>query len=280
MNFILGTAQFGLHKYGINTKKILELDEIEKILTKAHSFGINYLDTANAYNSEQRLGEIGVEVFKIISKLTLNAEISYQELEDLVSLSLSRLKKEKLYCLHIHNFDDFKNQPADSLFFSLNKLKKYGLIDRIGVSTYNLENINQASGDIDYDVIQCPLNILDQRMLYSSNYKKFMETKEIHVRSIFLQGLLLQEAKFRSNYFKQFKSLQFFDNYAADNGLSNLDLCISFIQDSEINNVVFGVNSVHHLTEIIHSFSLQNSNRIDYKAFLELDERLINPTLW
>ena len=43
------------------------------------------------------------------------------------------------------------------------------------------------------DIVQCPLNIFDQRINSSGWLKKLKKYNvEIHVRSVFLQGLLLQ----------------------------------------------------------------------------------------
>ncbi|MEM5627314.1 hypothetical protein AAHB47_28660 [Bacillus wiedmannii] len=47
-----------------------------------------------------------------------------------------------------------------------------------------------------FDMIQVPLNIFDQRLIYSGLLQK-LKTKgiEIHARSPYLQGLLLMDAE-------------------------------------------------------------------------------------
>ena len=66
----LGTAQFGL-PYGVaNQRGQISLDDARAILRCAESAGIDTLDTAIAYgDSEDRLGEIGVASWQVISKL-------------------------------------------------------------------------------------------------------------------------------------------------------------------------------------------------------------------
>ena len=57
MQYILGTAQFGLD-YGVSNKlgKIRD-EEIKNILICAKKYGVQYLDTANAYgDSEEKIG--------------------------------------------------------------------------------------------------------------------------------------------------------------------------------------------------------------------------------
>ena len=43
-------------------------------------------------------------------------------------------------------------------------------------------------------MIQCPFNVFDQRLISSGAYKRMKARGiKVHVRSIFLQGLLLKE---------------------------------------------------------------------------------------
>ena len=54
----------------------------------------------------------------------------------------------------------------------------------------------------DFDVIQCPYNILDRRIISSGWYDKLKKGIEIHVRSIFLQGLLKSFSLLKKNTLK------------------------------------------------------------------------------
>ena len=102
----LGTVQFGLN-YGIaNQQGQVSHDEAKAILDHASAHGIDTLDAAIAYgNSEQRLGEIGVQHWQVVSKLPAIPEgcsdIS-QWVADSVKESLQRLKIKRLYGLLLH----------------------------------------------------------------------------------------------------------------------------------------------------------------------------------
>ena len=65
----LGTVQFGLN-YGVtNQNGQVSIREVKNILNLAKDNGIDTLDTASDYgNSEQVLGEIGVNDCQIITK--------------------------------------------------------------------------------------------------------------------------------------------------------------------------------------------------------------------
>jgi aryl-alcohol dehydrogenase-like predicted oxidoreductase len=66
----LGTAQFGM-RYGIaNRSGQVSLQEVEAILERAQSAGVQVLDSAAAYGDcEKRLGEIGIGGWRVVSKL-------------------------------------------------------------------------------------------------------------------------------------------------------------------------------------------------------------------
>ncbi len=66
---VIGTANFGMD-YGIghNQNKLIDSDIVE-ILKTAKKLGIDTIDTAISYgNSLNRLGELGIRNFKIITK--------------------------------------------------------------------------------------------------------------------------------------------------------------------------------------------------------------------
>ena len=54
-----------------------------------------------------------------------------------------------------------------------------------------------------FDVVQCPFNILDRRILNSGYFDKLKKLgKETHARSIFLQGLLINKSFHKKKYFR------------------------------------------------------------------------------
>ena len=68
------------------------------------------------------------------------------------------------------------------------------MVKKIGISIYEFSMFEKINKNFRIDMIQIPLNILDRRI----NLKKISkiakkEKIELHVRSIFLQGILLKE---------------------------------------------------------------------------------------
>ena len=95
-------------------------------------------------------------------------------------------------------------------------------------------------------MIQIPLNILDRRI----NLKKISkiakkEKIELHVRSIFLQGILLKEKCQIPSYFNKWsKILSKWNKWCLDNKLSKLQACINFIFNNEIaDKIIIGIRN-------------------------------------
>ena len=83
-------------------------------------------------------------------------------------------------------------------------LKKDKLIKKFGYSIYDFKNLKKICKSFKPDILQCPYSILDRR-IEKNNLLEFLKHNkiELHVRSIFLQGLLTSNPK---NYQKSFQN--------------------------------------------------------------------------
>ena len=79
------------------------------------------------------------------------------------------------------------------IFHLLNQLKKNKKISKIGITIYDTKNLNSIIKKFKIDFIQLPYNFLNYEVFNKT--KKLIQRKkiEIHLRSIFLQGLLLKK---------------------------------------------------------------------------------------
>ena len=231
---VLGTAQFGLN-YGVtNQNGQVTKREVKRILGLAKYNGINTLDTAADYgNSEEVLGEIGIHNYQIITKtIPLKGEV--KKVIDGFFQSLNKLNIDKVEGLLIHNIDDVKNKNFHLLFERLNQLKKDGLVKKIGFSTYMPEQINFLLENFDFDIIQLPFNIFDARLIEGGQLKALKRRGvEVHARSIFLQGILLDFYHY-SSYFStwqdQFKKYQ---KIVENSGMSLLECSLNFALNTQ-----------------------------------------------
>ena len=102
------------------------------------------------------------------------------------------------------------------------------------------------------DIVQIPINILNQNFLKNNYLKKIKKYGiEIHVRSVFLQGLLLDDNAF--NFEKiVYKRLDIIDKICKKKKISRLKFLLSFISSiKEIDKIVIGIDSFHQLEKII-----------------------------
>lgn len=276
----LGTVQFGLD-YGVtNQNGQVTIDTARNILNIAKQSNIRTLDTASLYgNSEQVLGEIGINDYQVITKTTFLKDDVNEVIVNFYK-SLERLNRDKVEGLLIHNIGDIENNQFDTLFSKLNELKKEGLIGKIGFSTYTPEQIDFLLNTFDFDLIQVPFNVFDNRLIVGGQLKKLKNKGiEVHVRSVFLQGLLLDFNSLGS-YFSNWKKK--FDDYqkiVKDSELSLLEYALNFaLNVEEIDRVLVGVNNQKQLTDIVKASQKKNNNSL--LPFPINDLNLINPSLW
>jgi aryl-alcohol dehydrogenase-like predicted oxidoreductase len=280
MKLALGTVQFGLD-YGItNSDGQVSNSEVEKILDFSLKNGINVLDTASSYgNSEKVLGKIGVNDYQIITK-TIPLKNDVNEVIDGFYKSLENLNKDQIEGLLVHNINDIENKQFDVLFNKLSKLKKEGLVKKIGFSTYTPEHVDLLLDNFEFDLIQLPFNIFDVRLIEGGQLQALKNKGvEIHARSVFLQGVLLDFDNL-SDYFlswkKQFNKYQIM---VENSGFSLLEYALNFaLNIQEIDKVLVGVNTEKQLREIVGS--VKGQEQISFNADPIYDINLLNPSLW
>ena len=131
------------------------------------------------------------------------------------------------------------------------------------------------------DMIQIPLNILDRRINLKKISKIVKKEKiELHVRSIFLQGILLKEKYQIPSYFNKWnKTLSKWNKWCLDNKLSKLQACVNFIFSNEIaDKIIIGIRNLKEFEEIIKCVE-RKSNKYPKNIFSK-DLGLIDPRRW
>jgi len=278
MKLALGTVQFGLD-YGVtNHDGQVAIDEVKDILDYAKTNNIDTLDTAARYgNSEQVLGEVGVNNYRIITKTTPLKNGVDGVIKDFHQ-SLDNLNIGQVDGLLIHNIDDVKDRRFGDLFHKLNELKEEGLINKIGFSTYTPDQVDFLLENFDFDLIQVPFNVFDTRLIEGGQLQALKKKNiEIHARSIFLQGVLLDFDNLSSYFSKWKKQFDKYQSTVEKSGLSLLEYALNFtLNVQEIDKILVGVNSADQLKEIVQAKKKQSS----LSAFPIDDIALLNPGLW
>ena len=281
----LGTVQFGM-PYGVaNQTGQVTREEAKSMLQLASSSGIDTIDTAIGYgNSENCLGEIGVDGFKIITKLPrvpgdcldVRSWIWQQ-----VSASMVRLGVTQVYGLLLHCPEQVIEPKGKIICQVLRELKEIGQVKKIGLSISSPSELDELFSLIQPDLVQAPFNIVDRR-LYKSGWMQRLKANdvEIHVRSAFLQGLLLVESGMMPSKFSAWDDLwRVWRDWLENENVSALEACIGFVYSfSEIDRVVVGADNLMQFKQIVGA-----TKCVSPLSFPDLEsdsEYLITPVRW
>ena len=260
MKLAIGTAQFGL-SYGVaNQNGQVDLEAGRKIIRMAAARGIDTIDTAIAYGeSEQRLGEIGVGDFKIITKLpaipaecvNIPAWVSQN-----LTASLQRMGLSKLDGVLLHQPSQLLEKRGQEIYDALLQVQSAGLVNKIGVSIYEPKELADLMSRFSIDIVQAPFSILDQRLRTSGWLDKLAQLNvELHVRSIFLQGLLLMNKTNRPQKFDRWNTFWIqWHTYLMTSDYSALRACLAFVlSEKKIHRIIVGFESLTQLEECLRA---------------------------
>lgn len=283
----LGTVQWGID-YGIsNLRGQTPAHEIGDMLSIAADAGISLLDTAAQYGAaEATLGEHSLATFKVVTKTPHFARSIFEpehqrQLLACFEESLARLNSRAVYGLLVHNAADLMVPGAPLLIEALRRLKAEGRVAKVGVSVYNSEQIEAVLNLFTPDLIQLPLNVFDQRLLKSGDISRLKDLDvEIHVRSVFLQGLLLMSPEELPAHMQRHRpAVERWREVAKAHGLTPRQAALAFVRDNEeIDQLLVGVESTEQLRECLADYSTDAS--FDGKGLNSRDVTLLNPTLW
>ena len=275
---IIGSANF-VQKYGIDLAKV-EHNEIKKILNLAKKKNIFKIDTAEAYLKN-------ANIFKNINK---KFEFSTKVIPDYKWISLEFCQKKleehfnsfntnKIQALLLHDEKILFTKNGLKIFKNLEELKKRKYFEKIGLSIYNTNCLNYVTSNYNIDVVQCPYNILDKRILTTGWFDKLKNQGiETHIRSIFLQGLLINKSVYQKKFFNKWKKkISEWFKWLDNNNISPIDYCLSDLLHCNFDKIIIGINNSDSLKEII------NFKKIDKNKMLNIeinDLRLIDPRKW
>jgi aryl-alcohol dehydrogenase-like predicted oxidoreductase len=280
---ILGTAQFGLN-YGVNNSYGRPSQkEIFSILDFARLQGIEMLDTADAYGNAIEI--IGLYHQKRSHRFRILNKFKIQKRKEIIkhaNNTLNQLCISHFDVYSYHSFDDYINFPH--LKEDLLILKDQKLISKIGISVYTNYELMHVIDDNDIEVIQLPYNLLDNQNIRGEylNYAK-KNGKEIHIRSVFLQGLFFMDEQLMPEKLFPLKAyLTTIKDYCRKESINIGSLAISYpIYKNNIDSVLIGVDSKDHLRNNIESI-IDLKNAFDYiDNWIKVQEiELLYPFNW
>jgi len=288
-SMVLGTAQLGM-KYGITNclEKPTREQAVEIVRTA-------WDGTAQVYgDAEEILGVAladlsGHEDVKIVSKLNPALDVTdFASIRNAVKESLARLCVPQLWGLLLHSQEQLSGDDWSRIGPTMVRLKDEGLVRHLGVSIYDPEWGWKALSIADLDIIQVPFNIVDRRMMTSGLLKEAEhQGKEIFVRSIYLQGLLLSGVDKLSHHMffaKQF--LQKWNAFVEALSIDTKELLIGYVRSHAPSaRILIGCLAVEEVQENLKLFKNKSLTenilrKLDTIASWVEDARIIDPRRW
>lgn len=288
-NVILGTAQI-INDYGITNSSKKNLKQALNILSTSNKLDIYTYDTSKAYLGAHKSIENFIKKdfskFNIIEKLNSEDLASYNResrathwpwLNDFNSQGGN-------ICLMLHNGLDYLKSDCRK---DLQSCKKKGLAQLIGLSVYDPEVLEKCLSYGGFDVVQCPVSIADRRFCNLNIIKKIDKQKvTLHLRSIFLQGLLLKMPIKKIPFLDEYKQIFFkYDSLFPDYEKKIL-LAIKSVLDDIKASIVVGVESSRQLKTIYKMFKLKKDKYLmadiykSRKLWSALPKNSIDPRKW
>jgi aryl-alcohol dehydrogenase-like predicted oxidoreductase len=282
---ILGTAQFG-SGYGItNTGGRIDDTSMSMVMSTAARSGIHTFDTAADYgDSQTRLGlEPGSSDRRYVTKFSLNADPGAPPSDDvLFARSAETLRVEVLDGVLFHRISDLLDARFPAALASLRAARSAGRIRRIGVSVYDDQDLELALSRFpDLDLLQIPGSLVDRRLIDDIAVARLKDNgTEIHVRSAFLQGLLLSPPGSLPEFFSPLReTLASLARVAADRETTVLGLAIRFLRDHDVvDGVIAGATNARELNAIVKEWDDRSAAPLDMK--FTVPPAILDPRGW
>ena len=281
---ILGTANLS-NNYGLIREKVESVDFYNGLIKSAIELGINRFDTAIGYgNSEVTLGnaierKIGLKIDTKINPINFSHQ---DEIVDEIRASLQRLKIEQIETIYIHDSSILKTKKNDLVTSSLLEAKALGLVNKIGISIYEEDELNLIQTEFKIvNSIQVPENICDRRLINNPKLYELAEHGvELNVRSVFLQGLLTMNSNNLPSSLKSaYDSILSLEKFSRVNSISRVDICIAYAKSIQwATNIVIGTNSIQQLKQVLKSKKKLTSYLQD--EIIKLPPDLVDPRKW
>src|SRR5690606_30999007 len=163
----------------------------------------------------------------------------------------------------------------------IREAREAGRISRIGVSIYDAEDLESALEVFpDLDLVQIPGSVLDRRLLNSPLLAEIHDAGvEVHVRSVFLQGILLADPLGLEQRFAPLAPhLVEPRARAAEAGIPVAELVVQQVRDHPVADaLVVGATSVEELEQILAAFSGEPREQLEVPT---VPTALIDPRRW
>ncbi|TDF98133.1 aldo/keto reductase [Paenibacillus piri] len=277
-NLQVSGITFGCWELGGGPWEFTSDDNNMKAIQAAFEMGITTFDTAEGYgagHSEEVVGAAleGKRKETVISTKVSRANLAPGDVRRSAEASLKRLKTDyiDIYYIHWPSFDI----PVSETLSEFNKLKEEGLIRAIGVSNFSLEQLKEAAGYAQIDVIQPEYSLLHrsiedaiapycmQEQIGIMSYSSI--AKGILTGAFHLGGKKLDENDFRAtrrlfspdHLEKEKELIQLLKEIADSKNKALSQIAISWLLHQQaLTTAIVGSQSIKHMKENVEAVDI------------------------
>jgi len=163
------------------------------MLLAAARAGLGFLDAGQAQPAAEQM--LGAQMprpapFNLMLR-SVRGDRGPDLVEAEVRASLARLGLSRARAVVVQSASDLFAPAGAALWARLKQLRDEGLFDQVGVSAYASDDPVGLTRRFKPDLVQAPASLLDQRLLLDGSLMAVRDMGvEVHLRSIFLNGLL------------------------------------------------------------------------------------------
>jgi len=161
----------GLGGYGLGPEQgtARDLDQAAAAIGSSWAAGVNWLDTSERYHETENETLIGHALRKIGGDLLVSTKVAPRprgtgfradEIHAACRASLRRLQRERIDVYFLH-FPDETGVPLEETWGAMAELVDAGLVGAIGLSNYELAQIERCHAQRAVDVVQDGLSLID-----------------------------------------------------------------------------------------------------------------------
>jgi aryl-alcohol dehydrogenase-like predicted oxidoreductase len=233
------------------------------------------------------LSKIGItSQAKIISKISPKLDpCDTRAMSDALEFSLEKIGIPCLYGLMLHT-EEHLSQWSKGLSEILQIFVQTGKVKKIGVSVYSPNRALEALDLDELDMIQLPSNILDRRFENAGVFGiAAQKKKQVYIRSVFLQGLILMEPEdLPSNMSIAKPVIERIKSISNELGLTRTELALGYLKAKMPGaKMIMGVDTAEQITENLNFWKRKPMDKlvpIVSENFAQINGKILDPTLW
>ena len=202
-------------------------------------------------------------------------------LRSIFQTSLLNLRKKKIETLYIHSVEDFLQNKKDFINF-LKEMKSEKKIKNIGFSIYSILDLKKILKYIVPDVIQFPFNLFNQEFddKFIFKLKKKYNIK-LYARSIFLQGMLLDQNLLKKKFYAKDKLLiKKYELFLKEKNLTSLEASLFLAFQKKFDKIIVGVEKLEHLNQILDIIKKKKNINIDFSKLKSNEKKITDIRKW